>query len=174
MSPKAISPDEFARNWKIDTAQPFTERLADFLNAGAEACPKRFFSKTVCAKIAYGLGRVPASESDYVKRRLSGTVHGANAVMMRKHEREIYNDPVDGLRATVDDEDLMNTKHTLKRRRLRSAVASLRATDSLVKPSNLSAAAKRDLQSSRSALVLLEKGIATLPALPAPAKKKEE
>jgi hypothetical protein len=171
MAPRAISPDEFARAWKVDMSQPYTERLADFLAAAVEQCPKRFFSKSICAKVAYGLGRVPASESDYVKKRLSGTVHGANAVMMRKHGREIFNDPIDGLRATVNDEDLMNTKHSLKRRRVQSAVASLRATDSLVKPANLSPAAKRDLQNSRQALALLEKGGAMLPALTA---KKEE
>jgi hypothetical protein len=171
MSKPVVSPAEFVRSYKGDPDARPSHRLADFLLGAAKACPKRFFDKRTLAKVAFNLGRLPAEDSDYIKR-LSSVLSTANNVL-HADRRGIVTDPVDGARSTVDDRDLLETVHRKKRRRVGSAVESLAKTDSVIVMGNIPPQLRDELGRSRDAIKKLASGVSALPALP-PAPKAQK
>jgi hypothetical protein len=167
------SPTEFAKSYKADSTGTYAERCAGFLNDGAKELPYRFFPKTLLAKIAFGHSRTPDAQSDYVKKRLGSVMASAERILVKEHNREIYVDPVEGVRATVDDADLLRTKHRRKRRRVRASIASLKSTDERIDASKLDADQKRELQKSRRSINALSEALGDLPQL-LPAKGKSD
>lgn len=165
MSKKITSPAEFLKGYQPIQGS-YAARLAHFLLAGAEALEYRFFDAGTCVKVAFGLSRVPNTESPYYKR-LSSIVSGANRILMREG-KEVITDRVDGLRASVNEDDLVETKHRRKRRRVKLAVASLKQTDNLIDPSKIkNPELKKELTASRKSMNLLESALSSLPQLPA-------
>lgn len=114
------SPAEFARSFKADTTATYGERCAAFLNAAADELPYRFFPKPLVAKVALGRSRTPDVKSDDVRNRLPSILQSAERILTKEHNREVYTDPVEGVRATVDANDLARTKHRRKRRRVKA------------------------------------------------------
>lgn len=163
---RARSPADFARNYDIDTTGTYGERASKFLNEGANVLPYRFFDKRLLAKVAFGLSRVPGEDTDYVKKRLGSVLTSANRLLMKVYSREVYVDPVEGIRATVDDADLVRTKHRRKRRRVKTTIASLQATDNLVDSNKLTGDLKRELMRSRRSIKSLNEAVGDLPQLP--------
>lgn len=160
------SPAEFLKSYKTDNTGTYGERAAEFLNAGADELPLAFFDKRYVAKVAFGLSRIPGEDSDQVKNRLSSVLASANRILSRKYRREIWFDKVEGVRATVDDEDLARTVHRRKRRRVKSSAASLDATDKNVDVNKLSADVKREVNKSRKSMKVLNQAIDSMPLLP--------
>ncbi len=166
------SPAEFAKHYKIDSTGSYAERAAKFLNDAANELPYRFFDKRTVAKIALGLSRTPDEKSDAMDR-LSSVLNSANKLLAREHGREVWIDPVEGVRATVNDSDLARTKHRKKRRRVKHAVQSLEYTDKLIDVNKVDDTLKKELQRSRRALRALSEAVADMPQLPS-AKGKSE
>jgi hypothetical protein len=158
------TPAEFIRSYKPRGDSP-SRRLACLLHDGAVACPGRFFDKPAIAKLVFGLGRTPAEDSEHVKKRLSAARNGGQTILAREFKREIVQDRLEGLRATVDDEDLLKTRHRQKRRRVQSTVASLHATDALIDPKKLSPAAAAEYQSATAPIRKLQAAALQLPQL---------
>ena len=172
MSQRTVrSPAEFLKSYKTDNTGTYGERTAEFLNAGADELPLAFFDKRYVAKVAFGLSRIPGEDSDQVRNRLSSVLASSNRILSRKYRREIWFDKVEGVRATVDDEDLARTVHRRKRRRVKSCAASLVSTDKNVDVSNLSSDVKREVNKSRKSMKLLGEAIDSMPLLP-PTKNK--
>lgn len=158
------TPAEFIRNYKARGDSP-SRRLANLMHDAAVTCPGRFLPKPAVAKVVFGLGRLPAEDSEHVKKRLSTARSGANTILSREFRREIVSDRVEGIRATVDDEDLLKTRHRQKRRRVQSTIASLKETDSLIDPKKLSAPAKSEFQSASATIRKLGSAALQLPQL---------
>lgn len=163
------SPNEFVKSYTTNSGGTFSERVAEFLNSGADALPKAYFDKRFVAKVAFSLNRIPKEDSDHVKR-LSRILSGANQILSRKYHREIDFDRVDGVRATVDDEDLAKTVHRRKRRRVKCCVSSLESTDKNIDSNQLNGDIKREIIKSRRSMKLLQDAIKEMPLLPS---KKE-
>ncbi len=130
------------------------ERLAKFLDHVAKELPKRFVSKRVAAKIAFAQKRMPGEDSDFVKKMLPSAVQGSKRILNRPvkdggYGRDLFSDKVEGIRATVDDEDVSRTTHRAKRRRIVSAINSYETTDQLVNSSKLSGAIKAEILKAR-------------------------
>jgi hypothetical protein len=116
------------------------------LHDGAVACPGRFFDKQSIAKLVFERGRLPHEDSEDVKR-LSSLKSGAAVILAREFRREILSDRLEGLRATVDDEDLLKTTNRLRRRRAVGTIATLHASTALIDPNKLSASGKDEFRS---------------------------
>lgn len=167
---KVVTPADYVRSFKGDPDARPSHRLAEFLLGAAKSCPKRFFDKRTLAKVAFNLGRLPAEDSDYIKR-LSSITSTAGSIL-HKDRRGIVTDPVDGARCTVDDRDMLETVHRRKRRRVGSAVESLARTDSVISIGNIPPALRDELSRSRDAIKKLTSGVSALPALPAAPKDR--
>jgi hypothetical protein len=165
MSKKFTSPAEFVKTYQPIQGS-YAARLSDFLLSFGASLPYRFVDIGTCVKIALGLSRIPNEESpDY--KRFSSVIPGANRILM-KQGKEIITDRVDGLRASVNEDDLIETKHRRKRRRVKLAVASLKQTDNLIDPSKVkNPELKKELTASRRSMNLLETALSSLPQLPA-------
>lgn len=161
---KTKTPAEFIRTYKTRGDSP-SRRLACLLHDAALSCPGRYFEKPAIAKLVFGLGRLPPEDSEHVKKRLSAARNGASLILAREFKREIVSDRLEGLRATVDDEDLLKTRHRQKRRRVQSTVASLHATDALIDPRKLSESAKIEFQSATATIRKLQAAALQLPQL---------
>lgn len=161
----AMSPTEFARKHRVDPNDTNTGRLVTFLIEGSRACPKRFFSKRIMARIAFNLRRAPNRDSDYMKR-ISNLLSSASAKMLKDHGQEIWTDPVEGARATVDDADKVETVHRKKRKRVVSYTASLQRTDASINERKLPGKLKQELMKSRTALTKVLQGTRQFPLLP--------
>ncbi len=158
------TPAEFIRSYTPRGDSP-SRRLACLLHDGAVQCAGRFFEKTAIAKLVFGLGRTPADDSEHVKKRLSSARTGAQLILAREFKREIVADRLEGIRATVDDEDLLKTRHRQKRRRVQGTIASLYATDALIDPKKLSAAAAAEYHSATATIRKLQAAALQLPQL---------
>lgn len=145
------------------------ERLARFLDHVARELPKRFVDKRTAAKIAFAQKRLPGEDSDLVKVLLPRAMQGAKRILMREYRRDMFCDRVEGMRATVDDEDITKTTHRAKRRRVLSAIHSYEATDELVDARKLTGPLKAELQKARRASKALAAFKEEVPQLP-PAK----
>jgi hypothetical protein len=145
------------------------ERLAKFLDHVARELPKRFVDKRTAAKIAFAQKRLPGEESDLVKVLLPRAMQGAKRILLREYRRDLFCDRVEGMRATVDDEDVTKTTHRAKRRRIVSAINSFEATDDLVDVRKLSGSLKAEIQKARKASKALAAFKEDIPLLP-PAK----
>jgi len=163
---KLLNPKDFVTKYKIDHDLSPSERLADFLYQASISLPYRFFDKRLCAKVAFGLTKTPPETADYVKTKLPGIRYSAEKKLRDRYKKEIFTDRVEGFRATVDDADLVKTKHRAKRKRVDSAVKSLNQTDNLVDPSKLKGSLKNELQRSRRALTSITQSLGNLPQLP--------
>lgn len=162
-----MSPTDFARRYKVDMEQTEAERCAAFLNAAANEMPYRFFPKPLLAKVVLNRRNTPNSDHDDVKKRLPSILAGAERHLIRDYGgREVYSDPVEGARATVDSGDLFRTKHRRKRRRVKASVNSLHATDSRIDTNELSSQEKAELRKSRKSLAALTEALVDLPQLP--------
>jgi hypothetical protein len=165
MSRKVASPMNFIREYRPEPGT-YAERLAAFLFSAREKLPYRFIDVPNCAKIALGLSKVPGENSKDLSR-FKSVLSSANTKMIKLYGCEIVSDRLDGLRATVDTDDLVETKHRKKRRRVKLAVASLKVTDDLIDPSKLkSPELKKELNASRRSLAALDSALAGLPLLP--------
>lgn len=165
MTKRITSPADFIREYKPEPGT-YAERLAHFLYAFKEAMPLRFVDVPNCAKISLGLSKVPGETSkDLV--RFKSVLKGANDKMIKLYGCEIITDRVDGLRASVDSEDLLTTKDRKKRRRVKLAVASLKVTHDLIDPSKLKdPELKKEFNSSSRSIAALDTALAGLPQLP--------
>lgn len=165
MTKRILSPAEFVREHRPEPGT-YAERLAAFLDAARKALPYRFFDVAVCAKIALGLSKVPGPKSRDMDR-FNSLKSSANTKLMKLYGCEIVSDRVDGLRASVDGEDLGETNHRKKRRRIKLAVANLKTTDNLIDIATVkNPELKRELLDSRKAIKLLDTAMTGLPQLP--------
>jgi hypothetical protein len=142
-----------------------SRRLANLLHDAAIACPSRFLDKPQIAKLIFGLGRIPAEDSDHVRKQLGSARGGANLILAKEFKREIVSDRVEGIRATIDDEDLLKTRHRQKRRRVQGTIASLKETDALIDPRKLSDAGKSEFMSATATIRKLQAAALQLPQL---------
>lgn len=161
---RAQTPAEFLRSYNTKGDSP-SRRLANLLHDGARACPGLFFPKPQVARHVLKLGRTPSEDSDDVKKRLASARSGANGYLARVYKREIVTDRLEGIRATVDDEDLLKNRHRPKRRRVQSAITSLKETDGLIDPKNLSPSARAEFQSATATIRRLQQTALQLPQL---------
>lgn len=161
---RAKTPAEFIRKYNPKGDSP-SRRLANLLHDGAVECPGYFLSKADVAKLVFALGRVPSEDSEWITKKLSAARTGANRILAREFKQEIVGDRLEGLRATVDDEDLLKTRHRQKRRRVQSSVASLKETDSLIDIKKLSPSARSEFQSASATIRRLQQAALQLPQL---------
>ena len=172
--PRAKTPAEFARKYKADTTGSYAQRCAAFLNAGADELPYRFFDRRLVAKVAYGLSRAPGEESVYM-RKLSSVLCGANEILKKDHNREVWTDRLEGIRATVDLSDLAKTKRRKKVRRVASSVRSLDETDQMIDINQIKdAKLKREIQVTRREKNKLLDIVNKLPQLPPKAGNEKD
>lgn len=148
-------------------------RLARFLDRAAEELPKTFISRRYCAKIAFMQSRTPGAESDWVKRKLSGVMGGVRVIMERDFSRAIFTDRLDGIRATVDDEDHTETADRVKINRIISSIGSYQRSNRLIDIRNVKGELRKELTRSRRNLKHLESYVENVPKLP-PARGKNE
>jgi hypothetical protein len=140
----------------IDVQATPAERLAKFLDHVAIELPKRFVNKRIAAKVAFAQKRMPGDDSDFVKRMLPSAMQSAKRILnSEKYNRDLYCDKVEGIRATVDDEDVVKTTHRAKRRRIVGAINSYEITDRLVDLHKLSGEIKVEAQKARKAQKVL-------------------
>lgn len=169
MSKKVINPIEFVRTYQ-PIAGTYAERGAKFLYDFMQALPMRFVSKGVCAKISLGLSKVPAADAIDMQR--FNSIRGGINKKLMKLGHEIVSDPVDGLRCSVDMEDLAKTNRRKKLRRVNLANESFKATDALIDASKIKdPELKKELTASRRAMSLLDGALSSLPQLPSAEKK---
>lgn len=162
---KHQSPADFIRSHKPEPGT-YAERLAEFLYAFMKAFPYRFVDIPNCAKIALGLSKVPGEKSKDLAR-FKSILTSANAKMIKLYGCEIITDRIDGLRANVDDEDLVATKQRRKSRRVKLAVASLKTTTDLIDPTKVKdPELKKELNATRKSIAALDTALVGLPQLP--------
>lgn len=143
---------ELVKSYNPDHRMSPSERLADFLNTAATVLPKRFVDRRFCAMIAFAKKRIPGEESDDVKKRLPNIMTQTKRILKREpYEKDLHTDRVDGIRGTVNDEDVVVTTHRNKRRRVLSAIKSLEETDSLVDSRNTKGEIRKELLRARKA-----------------------
>lgn len=157
--------------YKVDVYASPGERLADFLNYAAEQLPGTLIDKRIVAKVAFLQKRTPPQDSDYVKKNLRNHLRNAVRILKRVHGRDLFSDKVDGLRATVDADDISRTTHRRKRNRVLSSIKSFEETDALVDIRQLKGDIRKEVAQSRAGYKLLEQYRKLVPALP---PKKDE
>jgi hypothetical protein len=161
-----MTPDEFAKKYKMDQTFSFVKRLAMFLNDGADHLPHRWFDKSAVARVVFGLARAPAEDSDWVTKKLSNLTGRARDFMIVEFERTIISNPVHGIRASVDSSDTRGQEGRKKDIKLRSMVKSAKKTDSIIKIGDLPQEMKEEVLATRVALKTFEKAVGQLPLLP--------
>jgi hypothetical protein len=114
------------------------------------------------------------SEESLEMRRLSGVLHNVNKFLQKKHNKEVWSDRVEGVRATIDDADLLRTKHRKRRHQVSAQVAQLQTTDDLIDIKNLPKDLHEELRRSRKAISALQGATVALPQLPAAEAEEEE
>lgn len=170
MSKKTVNPTEFIRNYQ-PIQGTYAERGAKFLYDFMQAMPMRFVDAGVCAKISLGLSKVPGADNQDMAR-FKSVISGINRKLM-KLGHEVVTDRVDGLRCSVDTDDLIKTRHRQKRRRVKLATESLKATDALIDPAKIKdQELKKELLASRRSMKLLDDALSSLPQLTSGTKSK--
>lgn len=163
MTKKNVNPTEFIRTYQPITGT-YAERGAKFLYDFMQAMPMRFVDKGVCAKISLGLSKIPAHDSPDAARFSS--VRSGIKNKLRKLGHDIVTDRVDGLRCSVDADDLVKNCHRKQRRRVKLANDSLKATDALVDATKVKdPELKKELLTSRRSMRLLDDALSGLPQL---------
>ena len=166
MARQKCNVNDVLKDHNTDIQATPAERLAQFLDHVARELPKRFVNKRIAAKIAFAQKRTPGDDSDFVKKMLPSTMQGAKRILNRKYGRDLFCDKIEGIRATVDDEDVTKTTHRDKRRRIVSAINSYETTDGLVDVRKLSGAVRIEIQKARKAHKALASFKEEVPLLP--------
>ena len=100
------------------------QRAADFLAWAADRAPHEFIPYNVVVRHINGYGYTPRLNSDEVEG-LRKRMGGVRNILLRKYKRGMVSLPKVGVRATVDDADMVQTEVAKKSSRVQSSVVSL-------------------------------------------------
>jgi hypothetical protein len=100
------------------------ERTADYLDWAAKRFPKVFIPYNVVVKGIEGYQKPPRSNSDEVMR-MRRCVSKVRSILLDKYNRSTVSQPGFGIRATIDDEDMLKECVTRSAVRAQSAISGL-------------------------------------------------
>lgn len=175
MPPRPRNADEFAnrgytpKNYPHGQVPSRAQRAADLLKAAADHFPRGFIDKRNVVKAIDGLAKAPGVNDKSVKN-LGSTLQSAERILLEEHDKGIVYDRVDGVRATVDDADLTETKQRLKLRRLKGAANGYKVVVDHINRTKLPKDLKSEMDINSNNMDKILGNLNNMKALP-PAKK---
>lgn len=128
-------------SYKYDEKMSLPARAAHCLDWAAEKFPKQYITYPLLLKSIQGFSRMPQMNSDAVIQ-LKNTMQRVKSILIEKYGRELDSQPGIGVRATVDDADMLTTTLPKRMRRLRSAKNAVIKTTDLIDPTQIPATAE--------------------------------
>ena len=122
--------------YESDPAQSMTRRIAHFLDWAANNKPREFLQYNVVLKAVMGYKHLPRLETKEVEF-VRSAITRVRKVLLEVYKRGTVTMPGVGVRATVDDADMVVHEVTKKGQRVQSAVKSFTASVSIVNPANI-------------------------------------
>ena len=127
MTKKAIN----FKNFKVDAGESVSRRLARLLDWAAEEMPGRSVSYQEAAKIVLLLPRLPGADSREVESIKSAKSRSRKILLMERKRGLVATEGI-GIRATTDDDDLVENQVEVDARRVVQASEALdRSTGAL-------------------------------------------
>lgn len=122
--------------YTVDPELSMTKRIAHFLDWAATHRPKEFQAFNVILQAIMGYKHLPRLTSEEVKfvQRASSRVR---AEVLKAYKRGFVSQPGLGVRATVDDSDMVKFDLPKKGQRVQSAMNSFTASVNVVNPANI-------------------------------------
>jgi hypothetical protein len=122
--------------YEPDTTQSMTKRIAHFLDWAADNMPKEFLQYNVVLKAVMGYKHLPRLETKEVEF-VRSAITRVRKVLLETYRRGTVTMPGVGVRATVDDSDMVVHDVTKKGKRVQSAVKSFTEAVNIVNPANI-------------------------------------
>jgi len=162
---------------KPDKMLPLVFRIAYLLDWVAKKAPYNFVPYNVVYKEANALDATPRSSNEDVAR-LRTKLSSCRPILQKLYKRDLKNLSGIGVRATVDDLDVVKTTTRTAVRRFNSAGEALKKNAALVNPNKLPEGADkswftRTVSPAVKALTTDDRMLKLLPPAPAPKAKPE-
>lgn len=123
-------------SYKHDAGMPLTKRIPHFLNWAAEHLPKEFMQYNVVLKAIMGYTHLPRLETKEVLFVKSATSR-VRKTLLDSYRRGMVTMAGVGVRATVDDADMVIHDVSKKGKRVTSAMNAFTASVNVVNISNI-------------------------------------
>ena len=117
---------------------PLNRQIAHFLDWAAQHMPKRLIPYNLIVKAVRQLRTTPRDNNKDIAT-FKSAMSRAKKVLLEEYNRGYHSKPGLGVRATVDDEDILMTDLATKARRRESLTASMAKVADAVDPSKLPA-----------------------------------
>ena len=123
-------------HYESDQSQSMTRRIAHFLDWAAENMPKEFLQYNVVLKAVMGYRHLPRLETKEVEF-VRSAITRVRKVLLSVYKRGTVTMPGVGVRATVDDADMVIHDVSKKGQRVQSAVNAFTASVNVVNVANI-------------------------------------
>jgi hypothetical protein len=113
-------------------------RVAEFLDWAATKYPSQIITYEEVAQAVFSLGRVQSKQSAPVKS-IRGQMSSSGKLLMSHYKRTIISMPGVGVRASIDDADILQGTLTKDVQRHKQTATKLQKTAALINPTALAA-----------------------------------
>lgn len=132
---KSASPTDVSE-FTVDQSLSLTHKIVEFLNWAALHRPHQILAYNLIWKAVTGEKRMhdlASKEADFVRSATSR----ARKILLQKYQRGMHSEKGLGIRATVDDADMVKTDLAVKGRRVQAAVGAFTASANVVNLKNI-------------------------------------